>query len=119
MYVCDIYTLCYVFEGKTCDIITFTQFEEGNILTKNLNDAESGDESYDNSFILALLREEEMDDVDSGDESDDDLISTKMLEYIRDRSQSLPNINTIESHYKVRDRINKRQSEWKGALKFT
>ena len=26
------------------DIIKFTQFEEGNILTKNRNDAESGDD---------------------------------------------------------------------------
>ena len=30
---------------KTCDKITFAQFEEGNILTKTRNDAESGDES--------------------------------------------------------------------------
>ena len=29
---------------QTGDIITFTQFEEGNILTKTRNDAESGDE---------------------------------------------------------------------------
>ena len=32
---------------KTGDIITFTQFEEWNILTKTRNDAESGDESDD------------------------------------------------------------------------
>ena len=32
---------------QTGDIITFTQFEEGNILTKTRNDAESGDESND------------------------------------------------------------------------
>ena len=29
--------------GKLGNIITFTQFEEGNILTKNSEDAESGD----------------------------------------------------------------------------
>ena len=29
----------------TGDVITFTQFEEGNILTETLKDAESGDES--------------------------------------------------------------------------
>ena len=29
------------------NIITFTQFEEGNILTKTCNDAGSGDESDD------------------------------------------------------------------------
>ena len=31
---------------QTGDVITFTQFEEGNILTKTSKDAESGDESY-------------------------------------------------------------------------
>ena len=31
--------------------------------------------------------------MDSGDESDHDLISTKMLEDIRDGSQSHPNVN--------------------------
>ena len=30
---------------KTGDLITFSQFEEGNILTETRNDAESGDES--------------------------------------------------------------------------
>ena len=32
------------------DVITFAQFEEGNILSKNRSDAESGDES-DNKLI--------------------------------------------------------------------
>ena len=30
---------------QTGDVITFTQFEEGNILTETRNDAESGDET--------------------------------------------------------------------------
>ena len=30
---------------KTGDVITFTQFEEGNILTETCNDAESGNKS--------------------------------------------------------------------------
>ena len=30
---------------KTGDVIIFVQFEEGNILTKTSNDAESGDDS--------------------------------------------------------------------------
>ena len=30
---------------QTGNVITFTKFEEGNILTETLNDAESGDES--------------------------------------------------------------------------
>ena len=32
---------------QTGDIITFTQFEEGHILTKTCNDVERGDESND------------------------------------------------------------------------
>ena len=40
-----------------------------------------------------LLSEEEMDTMDSGDESDHDLISTDILEDIRDGSQSHTNVN--------------------------
>ena len=43
---------------QTGDIITFTQFEEGNILTKTRNDAESGDESNDDSIMTPLLSKE-------------------------------------------------------------
>ena len=57
--------------------------------------------------------------MDYGDESDHDLISTEMLEDIRDRSQSHLNVNEIEAHYKIRYFIRQRQSEWKGALKAT
>ena len=60
-----------------------------------------------------------MDVIDYGDESDHDLISTDMLEDICDGIQSHPNVNKRESHYKIRDRINHRQSEWKGELKST
>ena len=68
---------------KTGDIITFTQFEEGNILTKTSNDAESGDESDNESIMMS---KKDMDAINSGDESDHDLISTEMLEDICDRS---------------------------------
>ena len=57
--------------------------------------------------------------MNSGDESDHDIISTEMLEDIRDVSQSHPNVNQREACYKIRDFIRKRQSEWKGALKAT
>ena len=40
-----------------------------------------------------LLSKEDMDAMDSGDESYHDLISTEMLEEIRDRSQSHPDVN--------------------------
>ena len=55
----------------------------------------------------------------SCDESDHDLISTEMLEEIRDGSQTHPNVNRRETRYKIRDNIRQRQSEWKGALKAT
>ena len=67
-------------KGKTGDIITFAQFEEGNLSSVNCNDAESGDKYYDNSIMPPLLREEEMDAMDSGDKSDDEPLSTKILE---------------------------------------
>ena len=105
--------------GKTGDIITFTQLEEGNVLTKTCNNLESGDKSDDDSIIPPLISKEEMDAMDSGDGSDHDLISTEMLEDICDRSQSHPRINQREACYKVFDRIKKRQSERKGALKAT
>ena len=104
---------------QTGNIITFTQFEEGNILIKTCNDEESGKESNDDSIIPPLLSEEDIDAMDSVDESDHDLISTEMLEDISDRSQSSPNVNQREARYKIRDRIKQRQSEWKGALKAT
>ena len=53
---------------KSGDIIIFAQFEEGNILTKKFNDAESGDESDDDSIMPPLLSKEDMDTMDSGDE---------------------------------------------------
>ena len=88
------YTPCATYlRGETGDIITFVQFEEGDILTKNRNNAESGDESDDESIMPPLLSEEDMDAMDSGDESDHDLLSTEMLGYIRDGSQIHPNVN--------------------------
>ena len=80
----------------------FAQFEEGNILTKTRNDAESGN---DDSIMPPLLSEEEMDDMDSGYDSYHDLISTDMLEYICDGSQSHTNFNQREARYKIRDFI--------------
>ena len=58
-----------------------------------------------------------MENINSGDESDYDLISTEMLEDIRDESQNHPTVNIREARYKIRDRIRQRQLEWKGVLK--
>ena len=78
---------------QTGDVITFAQFEEGNILTKTCNDAESGDKSDNESIMMS---EQDIDAINSGDESDHDLISTEMSEDIRDGSQTHPNINRRE-----------------------
>ena len=49
------------------DVITFTQFEEGNIWTETCNDTESGDESDNESIMMS---EQDMENLDSSDESD-------------------------------------------------
>ena len=77
---------------------------------------ESGDESNNESVMMS---EQDMDAMNSGDESYYDIISTDMLEDIRDGSQTHPNVNRREARYKICDRIKQRQSEWKGALKAT
>ena len=79
---------------QTGNLITFAQFEEGDILTKNHNDAENGDESDKESIMMS---EQDMDVINSGDESDHDLISTEMLEDICDGSHTHPNVNSRES----------------------
>ena len=66
-----------------------------------------------------MMSEQDMYAINYGDESDNDLISTEMLENIRDRSQTHQNVNRREAHCKIRDRIRQRQSECKGALKAT
>ena len=47
---------------QTGDVITFTNFEEGNILTETRNDAESGDESDSQSLMMS---EQDMENLDS------------------------------------------------------
>ena len=66
-----------------------------------------------------MMSQQDMDAMNSCDESDHDLISTEILKDIRDRSQTHQNINKREACYKIRDCIRQRQSEWKGALKYT
>ena len=45
---------------KTNNIITFALFEEVNLLSRNCDNAESGNESDDNSTMPPLISEEEM-----------------------------------------------------------
>ena len=65
----------YVMSSKeqTGNVITFAKFDEGGILTKTRNDAESGDKSDNESIMMS---KQDMDVINSGDESDHDLIST-------------------------------------------
>ena len=64
------------------------------------------------------MSKQDMENLDSSDESDHDLISTDMLNDIRDGSQTHMNVNRREARYKICDRVRQRQSEWKGALKY-
>ena len=50
-----------------------------------------------------------MENLDSNENSDYDLISTEMLEDIRDGSQNHTNVNRREAHYKIRDRVRKNE----------
>ena len=50
---------------KTGDIITFAQFEVGNISTKNCNDTERDD---DDSIMPSILSKDDMYAMNSGDE---------------------------------------------------
>ena len=58
---------------QTGDVIMFSKFEEGNILTETRSNAESGDKSYNESIIMS---KQDMENLNSGDESNHDLIST-------------------------------------------
>ena len=57
-----------------------------------------------------MISEQDMENMNSGDDSDHDIISTEMLEDIRNGSQTHTNVNIREARYKIRDRIRRRQS---------
>ena len=65
------------------------------------------------------MSEQDMENLDSNEQSDHDLISTEMLEYICDVSQTHPNVNKNEARYKIRDCVRQKESQWKGELKAT
>ena len=44
--------------GKTCDIITLAQFEEGGLLSETRDNTESSNEYYDDSILTPLISEE-------------------------------------------------------------
>ena len=75
---------------QTGDIITFTHFEEGNLLSETHNDTESDDKSDSKSITMS---EKYMENIDEKEKFDDDLISTETLHDIRDGNQTHPEIN--------------------------
>ena len=101
---------------QTGDVITFTQFEEGNIWTETCNDAEIYDKSDSESL---MMNEQDMEHIIENEKSDHDLISTETLEDICDGSQTHPTVNKREARCKIRDRVKQRKLEWKGVLKAT
>ena len=86
----------------TGDVITFTQFEEGNLITETCNDIESDDESDSESIMMS---EKDIENLDETEKFYDDLISTETLHDIRDGNQTHPKINKREARLKIRDRI--------------
>ena len=84
------------------NVISFTQFEEGNLISETRNDTESGDESDSESIMMS---EKDMEIFDKTEQFDDDLISTETLHDIRDRNQTHPNIDKREARLEIRDRI--------------
>ena len=93
---------------QTGNVITFVQFEEGNLLTETRNDTESGDESDSKSL---MMDKQDVENIDSNEKFNDDLISTETLHDIRDGNQTHPNIDKREACLKMRDRIKQNKSQ--------
>ena len=66
---------------QTGNVITFAQFEEGNLLSETRNVTESGDKSNSESVMIS---EKDMENIDEEEKFDDNLISTETLQDIRD-----------------------------------
>ena len=49
------------FEEQTSDVITFPQFEEGNLISETRNDTESGDEYNSESIMMSRKDMENLD----------------------------------------------------------
>ena len=92
---------------QTGDLITFAQFEEGNLLSETRNDTESGDKSDSESIMIS---KKDMENLDETEKFDDDLISTETLHDIRDGNQTHPKINKREAGMAIRDRIKQNKS---------
>ena len=65
------------------------------------------------------MSEKDMEDLDETEEFDEDLISTETLHDIRDGNQTHPKINKREARMAIRDSIQQKKSQRKGALRAT
>ena len=66
-----------------------------------------------------MMSEKDMENIDETEKFDDDLISTEALHDIRDGNQTHPKIDKREARLAIHDRILKKKSQWKGALRAT
>ena len=101
---------------QTGDVITFTQFEEGNLISETRNDTESDDESDSESI---MMNKKDMENIDGKENFDDDLISAETLHDTRDGNQTHPSIDKRKARLEIRDRIKQKKPQWKGALRAT
>ena len=104
---------------KTVHVITFTQFEDGNLLLESCNRTERGDKPEDNLTFPPLISEAKIYEMSSGDESDAEPMSTDMLEDICDGIQSHMSINRRQARYKMHGHNKEMKAERKGALLST
>ena len=101
---------------QTGDVITFAQFEEGNLLSETRNDTESDDESDNESIMMS---DKYMENIEEKEKFDDDLISTETLHDIRDRNQTHLSIDKRDARLEIRDHIKQKKSQWRGTLRDT
>ena len=59
------------------------------------------------------MNKQDMENLDSNEKSNRYLISTEMLEDIHDGSQTHPTVNKTETSYQIRDRVRRKESQWK------
>ena len=95
---------------QTSDVVMFTQFDEGNLITETRNDTESYDESDSKSLMTS---EKDMENINEKEKFDDDLISTETLHDIRDGNQTHPKIDQKEARIAIHDRIKQKKSNGK------
>ena len=91
---------------QTGNVITFAQFEEGNLITETRNNKESDDKLDSESIMMS---EKDMENINGKEKFDDDLISTETLHDIHDGNQTHPSMDKREACLEIRDRIKQKK----------